>query len=131
MEIYLSAIYELLVGKKSRKILLLNNIGVVFNIFGDNYCCELRETCFVIITFLPWKLRTCRIKCYQKRYLNFSLMISLPDEVNPNVAFKFRTQVTGRNTEVAHLQQLKRIYFWLSRSPFSAQPFSGQQQQSS
>lgn len=53
MEIYLSAIYELLVGKKSRKILLLNNIGVVFNIFGDNYCCELRETCFVIITFLP------------------------------------------------------------------------------
>lgn len=54
MEIYLSAIYELLVGKKSRKMLLLNNIRVVFNIFGDNYCCKLRETCcFVIITFLP------------------------------------------------------------------------------
>lgn len=38
-------------------------------------------------------------------------MISLPDEMNPNVAFKFKTHVTGRNTEVAHLQQLKRIYF--------------------
>lgn len=36
MEMYLSAIYELLVGKKSRKILLLNNTGVLFNIFGGN-----------------------------------------------------------------------------------------------
>lgn len=29
MEMYLSAIYELLVGKKSRKMLLLNNIRVL------------------------------------------------------------------------------------------------------
>lgn len=57
MEMYLSAIYELLVGKKSRKMLLLNNIRVVFNIFGDNYCCKLREICcFVIITFITMKV---------------------------------------------------------------------------
>lgn len=86
-------------------MLLLNNIGVLFNIFGGNYCCKLKEICcFVIMTFLPWKLRTCKIKCYQKRYLNFSLMISLPDEMNHNVAFKFKN-TEGKHTWQAETQK--------------------------
>lgn len=54
---------------QNSRILLSNNIDVIFKTFWGNYSGYLKENskirCLVINTYLPWNFKTCEIKCYQ------------------------------------------------------------------